>query len=175
MAYIQEITGEPFTAKDFRTWYGTVLAATALREFAECASTKEAKGNIVKAIESVSKMLGNTPTICRKCYVHPIVLERYLEGYTIAALLERGRRALAKELRALRPEEAAVMMLLQESLVRASKKTGAAAENAHGGAGPELARGRKTVKKRADPATINPRFEKKFADNFPFRRLVDRR
>lgn len=120
--YIQEITGEPFTAKDFRTWYGTVLAATALREFEECTSTTEAKGNIVKAIESVSKMLGNTPTICRKCYVHPIVIERYLEGYTIAALLERGRRALAKELRALRPEEAAVMMLLQESLVRASKK-----------------------------------------------------
>lgn len=120
--YIQEITGQPFTAKDFRTWYGTVLAAVALREFAECTSAKEAKGNIVKAVESVSKMLGNTPTICRKCYVHPIVLEKYLEGYTIKALLERGRHALARELRALRPEEAAVMMLLQENLVRASKK-----------------------------------------------------
>jgi DNA topoisomerase-1 len=120
--YIQEITCEPFTAKDFRTWYGTVLAAVALREFADCTSEKEAKSNIVKASESVSKMLGNTPTICRKCYVHPIVMEKYLEGYTITALLERGRRALAKELRALRPEEAAVMMLLQENLLQASKK-----------------------------------------------------
>src|SRR4051812_8790077 len=99
--YIQEITGQPFTAKDFRTWYGTVLAAVALREFAECTSAKEAKGNIVKAVESVSKMLGNTPTICRKCYVHPVVLEKYLEGYTINALLQRGRAELARNLRAL--------------------------------------------------------------------------
>jgi DNA topoisomerase-1 len=120
--YIQEITGQPFTAKDFRTWYGTVLAATALREFEECTSSQEAKGNVVKAIESVSKMLGNTPTICRKCYVHPLVIEKYLEGRTIDALLARGRGALAKDLRALRPEEAAVMMLLQESLLHASKR-----------------------------------------------------
>jgi DNA topoisomerase-1 len=120
-AYIQEVTGQPFTAKDFRTWYGTVLAAMALREFEACTSAREAKGNIVKAVESVAKMLGNTPTICKKCYVHPAVLDRYLEGYTIAALLERGREALAKHLRSLRPEEAAVMMLLQESLLKASR------------------------------------------------------
>jgi DNA topoisomerase-1 len=55
-----------------------------------------AKANVKAAIETVSMSLGNTPTICRKCYVHPVVLEKYLEGYTIAALLERGRRALKK-------------------------------------------------------------------------------
>ena len=120
--YIQQLTGQPFTAKDFRTWYGTVLAAVALREFEQFTSVKQAKGNIVKAIESVSKMLGNTPSICKKCYVHPVVLERYLEGYTIAALLQRGRRALARELHQLKPEEAAVMMLLQESLATAARK-----------------------------------------------------
>jgi DNA topoisomerase-1 len=150
--YIQEITGQPFTAKDFRTWYGTVLAAVALREFAECTSAKEAKGNIVRAIESVSKMLGNTPTICRKCYVHPVVLEKYLEGYTIAALLERGRRALKKELRALRPEEAAVMMLLQESLVRASARKAREPKSLSEALGRSLRDARKRPRRRSKSA-----------------------
>jgi DNA topoisomerase IB len=79
-AYIKDITGEDFSAKDFRTWAGTVLAALALAEFREYDSQAEAKRNIVAAIESVSKQLGNTPAICRKCYVHPEVLNAYMSG-----------------------------------------------------------------------------------------------
>lgn len=120
--YLREVTGESFTAKDFRTWSGTVLAAIALREFEKFTNQKEAKSNIVRAVESVAKMLGNTPAVCRKSYVHPEILESYLEGATIATLQQAGARALRKELRALKPEEAAVMMLLQERLTQAKKK-----------------------------------------------------
>jgi DNA topoisomerase-1 len=120
-AYLQDATGESFTAKDFRTWSGTVLAAIALREFEEFTSQKEAKGNIVQAIESVAKMLGNTPTICRKCYVHPQILESYLQGGTVATLQQRSAKKMGRELHALRPEEAAVMVLLQERLKAAAQ------------------------------------------------------
>ena len=79
-AYLREITGEEFTAKDFRTWAGTVLAMIALQEFEAFDSQVQAKKNIVRAIESVASRLGNTPSVCRKCYVHPGVLDAYLEG-----------------------------------------------------------------------------------------------
>jgi DNA topoisomerase-1 len=69
-----------FTAKDFRTWAGTVLACVALREFEAFDSATQAKKNVVAAIKSVSERLGNTPSVCRKCYVHPAVLERYISG-----------------------------------------------------------------------------------------------
>jgi DNA topoisomerase-1 len=116
-AYLREAMGEGFTAKDFRTWSGTVLAAIALRELTGFTTKKEAKANIVKAIESVSKMLGNTPTICRKCYVHPQVLESYLEGSTISSIRQRTAE---KASHALRPEEKAVMSLLKGRLAKAS-------------------------------------------------------
>ena len=74
----REITGQDFTAKDFRTWAGTVLAALALQEFEAFDSQTQAKKNIVRAIESVAERLGNTPSVCRKCYVHPMVLDSYL-------------------------------------------------------------------------------------------------
>ncbi len=79
-AYLREITGEDFTAKDFRTWAGTVLAALALREFEAFDSEAGAKKNLRAAIEGVAARLGNTPTICRKCYIHPEILGCYLEG-----------------------------------------------------------------------------------------------
>ncbi len=78
--YLREITGEDFTAKDFRTWAGTVLAAKALQEFECCDSKAQAKRNIVRAIESVAKRLGNTKAVCKKCYVHPALLHAYLDG-----------------------------------------------------------------------------------------------
>jgi DNA topoisomerase-1 len=84
--YLQEITGQPFTAKDFRTWTGTVLAALALRDFEACDSQAQAKKNVVAAIESVSKRLGNTPAVCRKCYVHPDIINTYLDGDLLAEL-----------------------------------------------------------------------------------------
>jgi DNA topoisomerase-1 len=74
--YLQEISGQDFTAKDFRTWAGTVAAAWALEEFEAFDSEVQAKQNILRAIEKVAATLGNTPAVCRKCYVHPAVLER---------------------------------------------------------------------------------------------------
>ncbi|KQO59415.1 DNA topoisomerase I [Methylobacterium sp. Leaf102] len=122
-AYLREITGQPVTAKDFRTWAGTVLAALALQEFEAFDSQAAAKKNLRTAIESVASRLGNTPTICRKCYIHPQVLDGYLEG----DLLLQVKHAVADELRddltRLKPEEAAVLGLLQARLARVSKAT----------------------------------------------------
>jgi len=77
-AYIREISGEDFTAKDFRTWNGTVLAADALRKMDPCTSIHSRKKNIIKAVETVADHLGNTVAVCRKCYIHPSVLDAYL-------------------------------------------------------------------------------------------------
>jgi DNA topoisomerase-1 len=114
--YLREITGEDYTAKDFRTWAGTMLAAMALQEYQKFDSQAQAKKNIVRAIESVAEKLGNTPSICRKCYVHPAVLDAYLDGTMLHALRQRAREELVKDLHALRPEEAAVLALLQQRL-----------------------------------------------------------
>jgi DNA topoisomerase I len=84
--YLREITGEDFTAKDFRTWAGTVLAAVALNKQGPFETKKEAKANIKTAICAVAELLGNTPAICRKCYVHPAIVEAYLNRTRIAGL-----------------------------------------------------------------------------------------
>jgi DNA topoisomerase-1 len=117
--YLRTITGEEYTAKDFRTWSGTVLAALALQEFEKFDSETQAKKNIVRAIESVAARLGNTPSICRKCYVHPAVLEAYLEGSVLAALRTTSEKALVADLHALTPDENAVLAMLQQRLGRA--------------------------------------------------------
>jgi DNA topoisomerase-1 len=79
-AYLHEIAGQEFTAKDFRTWAGTLLAARALRAAPSSVKQTEARRHIVAAIEAVSRELGNTPAVCRKCYVHPGVINAYLDG-----------------------------------------------------------------------------------------------
>jgi DNA topoisomerase-1 len=116
--YLRTITGEDYTAKDFRTWSGTVLAAMALQEFEKFDSETQAKKNIVRAIESVAEKLGNTPSVCRKCYVHPAVLDAYLEGSVLEALRERTEQQLTEDLHTLQPEEAAVLAMLQQRLAR---------------------------------------------------------
>jgi DNA topoisomerase-1 len=118
--YLQQITGEEYTAKDFRTWSGTVLAALALHEFEKFDSETQAKKNIVRAIESVAERLGNTPTICRKCYVHPAVIDAYLEGTVLQALQTETTRQLVDDLHSLSPEEAAVLTLLRQRLQTAA-------------------------------------------------------
>ncbi|MBX9680250.1 MAG: DNA topoisomerase IB [Gemmataceae bacterium] len=115
-AYLKEIAGEEFTAKDFRTWAGTVLAAAALREFEKFDSQTQAKKNVVAAIESVAKKLGNTKTICRKCYVHPVVVEAYMDGTLRDHLQERAKKVLTQSLHDLTPEEAAVLAFLSNRL-----------------------------------------------------------
>ncbi len=123
--YLREIAGEDFSAKDFRTWAGTVLAAIALREFAEFSSQRQARRNVVQAVEAVAKMLGNTPAICRRCYVHPAILDGYLSGQTISTLQQNADQRLRGALAKLKPEEAAVMMLLRERLADAGRAGGA--------------------------------------------------
>ena len=79
-AYLREVAGAEFTAKDFRTWFGTVLAARELLAAEPADTERERKQRIVRAVEAVSERLGNTPAICRKCYVHPVVIETYKDG-----------------------------------------------------------------------------------------------
>jgi DNA topoisomerase-1 len=117
-AYLREITGRDITAKDFRTWAGTVLAAVALDEFRTFDSAAQAKRHLKGAIERVAARLGNTPTICRKCYVHPEVLGAYLEGNLVLAVKAEVESALREELEGLQPEEAAVLALLRARLSR---------------------------------------------------------
>ena len=114
--YLREITGEEFTAKDFRTWAGTVLAAMALNAQEAFKNKTQAKKNVKDAISAVAKILGNTPTVCRKCYVHPAVLEHYLNGAMIEGLKQKTEETLARKLGTLRSEEAAVMSFLQARL-----------------------------------------------------------
>lgn len=114
--YLREITGKDFTAKDFRTWAGTVLAALALSEFEAFDSQARAKKNVRAAIERVSSRLGNTPTICRKCYVHPEILNCYLSGSLLFEIKDEVEAELRQDLAGLKPEEAAVMTLLQSRL-----------------------------------------------------------
>ena len=87
--YLREISGEDFTAKDFRTWFGTVLACKALREMAHTGTSgRQADRDVVQAIDAVAGVLGNTRAVCRKSYIHPGVIDAYTDG-TIARVIER--------------------------------------------------------------------------------------
>lgn len=79
-AYLKQITGRDYTAKDFRTWSGTMHATLALRALERFENITQAKKNVVMAIEAASKKLGNTPSICKKCYIHPYIIESYMAG-----------------------------------------------------------------------------------------------
>jgi len=98
--YLRQIAGEDFTAKDFRTWGGTVLAAIALSRQEEFQTKKQAKSNIKTAICAVAELLGNTPAVCRKCYVHPVIVEAYLKRMRIIGLNGTGRKLKQPDLRA---------------------------------------------------------------------------
>jgi DNA topoisomerase-1 len=110
--YIQEITGQEFTAKDFRTWKGTVLASLALLKFDPAETEAEVKRNLAEAVKQVSSELGNTPAVCRKAYIHPSLLQRYLEAKTLQALQEYTPEQLEKY-KLLRQEEAIVMVFME--------------------------------------------------------------
>jgi DNA topoisomerase-1 len=112
-AYLKEISREEIIAKDFRTWHGTVLAALALQEFQKFDTQAGAKRNIKEAIQRVAACLGNTPTICRKCYVHPEIITTYIEGSLLLEVKERAEAELRDDLSGLKPEEVAVLTLLQ--------------------------------------------------------------
>jgi len=107
--YVREITGQDFTAKDFRTWSGTVLTFLALQQLPKWNSKTEAKRNIVHAVEATARMLGNTSAVCKKCYIHPSVLEAYMNGSWRPMDKLNGNQ---KSRSGLRSEETAVMALL---------------------------------------------------------------
>jgi DNA topoisomerase-1 len=113
--YLRSLTGEDYTAKDFRTWSGTVLAAMELQALRACESETEAKKNIVQAIANVSRRLGNTPAVCRKCYVHPAVLDCYLQGvmHDTWDELMKTLKVAEDDPHALKMEELALLELLE--------------------------------------------------------------
>jgi DNA topoisomerase I len=117
-AYLREITGRDVTAKDFRTWQGTVLAAMALQEFQSFDTQAALKKHVKAAIEQVAARLGNTPTICRKCYIHPEILTAHAEGQLLLQVKEQVESELRENLQDLRPEEAAVLTFLEARLKR---------------------------------------------------------
>ncbi|GAC1472905.1 MAG: DNA topoisomerase IB [Candidatus Dormibacteraceae bacterium] len=112
--YLRETSGEDYTAKDFRTWGATVLAASALREVVSFESDTEAKHNVVAAIDSVARRLGHTRAVCRRSYVHPAVIDTYMDGSLESVLkVVEGRTH-----RNLKAEEAAVIALLKRTVAR---------------------------------------------------------
>jgi Eukaryotic DNA topoisomerase I, catalytic core len=118
--YLKEITGRDVTAKDFRTWAGTVLAAMALNEFKSFDWYSSAKRNLRSAIEKVSARLGNTPTICRKCYLHPEVLNSYMDGNLVLELKSRAESELRGAIGSLKPEEPPCWRCCEAGLQRSS-------------------------------------------------------
>jgi DNA topoisomerase-1 len=118
--YIKAATSPEFSAKDFRTWGGTLLAATELAEIGCCEDERQAKKNVVAAVRRVAEHLGNTPTVCRYCYIHPKVLEAYMRGKSIEEFRPRRSRRIARESPDYTVEEVALLKLL-----RARKNGGA--------------------------------------------------
>jgi DNA topoisomerase-1 len=114
--YLRQVSGKDFTAKDFRTWAGTALAARALQEFQDFDSKAAAKRNITRAIENVAERLGNTRAICRKSYVHPAVIDAYMDRSLVQTLTRRTEKELRGKLHRLSSAEAAVLALLQQRM-----------------------------------------------------------
>jgi len=112
--YLGEITGQHFTAKDFRTWAGTVMACDLLLGMGPFETETQAKKNVVEAIKAVAAKLGNTPAVCRKCYVHPAVLEAYMGGMTQQEAKRQIDEEIAEHESALREEERALVELLEQ-------------------------------------------------------------
>ena len=131
--YLREIAGQEFTAKDFRTWAGTVLAVIALREFASFDSKVHAKKNIVRAIESVARRLGNTPSVCRRCYIHPAILDAYLEGTMLDSLRQKTTAEL-DDMKGLTSEEVAVLVLLERRLAQEAEHDRSRVRTSHSNA-----------------------------------------
>jgi DNA topoisomerase I len=121
--YLKAITGKDITAKDFRTWAGTVLAAMTLSELQSFDNAAQAKRNLRSAIEKVSARLGNTPTICRKCYIHPEVLNSFMDGNLVLEVKSQVENELRSAVENMKPEEAAVLALLRGRLARQAEQS----------------------------------------------------
>ncbi|MFL6229415.1 MAG: DNA topoisomerase IB [Pyrinomonadaceae bacterium] len=113
--YIKAATAPEFSAKDFRTWGGTLLAAVALADLGKAEDEKQAKKNVVRAVERVAERLGNTPTVCRSSYIHPLVIESYLKGTTLEEFRPRRERRIGRQQPEYLPEERALLKMLKAS------------------------------------------------------------
>jgi DNA topoisomerase-1 len=114
--YLREISGEEFTAKDFRTWAGTVLAATAFFELERAASSAKARKKVLEVIDAVAGVLGNTRAVCRKSYIHPLVIDSYVTGTLTEPRRRHAFRKGARGVRqGLRADECAVLSLLERA------------------------------------------------------------
>jgi DNA topoisomerase-1 len=111
--YIKAAAGAEFSAKDFRTWGGTLLAAVELAELGCCREERQAKKNLAAAVKRVAERLGNTPTVCRSCYIHPAVLEAYERGRSIEEFRPRRARRIARQQPEYTVEELALLKLLR--------------------------------------------------------------
>jgi DNA topoisomerase-1 len=114
--YLQDVTGRDITAKDFRTWAGTMLVAEALRKTGPAKTKREAEKNIVAAVDITAKRLGNTRSVCRKYYIHPALIEAYLEGSVLPPLPERKWSARKSQGPTLRQHEMDVLAFLKARL-----------------------------------------------------------
>ncbi|GAB1542433.1 DNA topoisomerase IB [Scytonema sp. NUACC21] len=119
--YLREVTGLDFTAKDFRTWAGTVLAAQELYELGEFKSQTQAKKNVTQAVKNVAEYLGNRPATCRKYYVHPAILDAYMAN-SLFQFLEEASDIKTNSPYSLRPEEVGVLKLLEQNLLEESQQ-----------------------------------------------------
>jgi DNA topoisomerase I len=124
--YLREIAGEDITAKDFRTWAATHLAAQALREFEAFDSDARRKRAIVDAVKKVATHLGNTPAICRRSYIHPAILDGYMDGTLLQSLADQAGAYLEENIHGMKPEEAAVTAFLRLRLGELAKESRAA-------------------------------------------------
>jgi len=120
--YLREITGEDFTAKDFRTFAGTVIAANALAEGGLASSATGSKKLIVTAIKRAAERLGNTPAVCRKCYVHPGIFEAYMRGRVVPRVAVVGAQARTTLKSQLRADERAVLSFLKRHIAEVAKE-----------------------------------------------------
>lgn len=111
--YIKAATSEEFSAKDFRTWGGTLLAAVRLADAGLCEDERSMKKRLVNAIRQVAEHLGNTPAVCRSCYVHPRVIECYMKGLTLEEFRPRKQRRISRRMPEYLPEESALLKLLR--------------------------------------------------------------
>ena len=126
-AYLHEISGEDITAKDFRTWAATNLAAMALHELERYDTDAKNKKNVVQAVEAVAGLLGNTPSVCRKCYIHPAIFDGYLDGSLLEGLKQRADAVLDDDKTGLTAEEVAVTAFLSRRLGEAIEEPAKAA------------------------------------------------
>jgi DNA topoisomerase I len=120
--YLRQISGQDFTAKDFRTWTGTVATVGAFEQLGEPETETQAKKNVNQAIEAAANQLGNTKAICRKCYVHPGIIDTYLAGTLLDALhhYETENNASEKEPEGLHPDEQKVLQFLKDHFAEAN-------------------------------------------------------